>query len=71
VAALSVATAVFSARSVFFLFDLSSEVFIENLGLFDVGQILKMYVVLLYFPMKNTVVLQAQCPESVARRIVE
>ena len=61
----------FSARSVFFLFDLGSGVFVENLGFFDVGQILKMYVVLLFFPMKNTVVLQAQCPESVAGRIVE
>jgi len=26
-------------------------------GLFDSGQILEMYVVLLYFPLKNTVVL--------------
>jgi len=30
--------------------------FIENLGLFDSGQILEMYLVLVYFPFKNTVV---------------
>jgi len=53
----------FFTRSGFFLFSLicGSGVFIENLGFFDVGQILEMYVVLLYFPMKN-----AQCAESVA-----
>jgi len=31
-------------------------VFIENLGFFDAGQILEMYVVLLYFPFKDTVI---------------
>jgi len=33
-----------------------SGVFIENLGFFDSGQILEIYVVLLCFPFKNTVV---------------
>jgi len=35
-------------------------VFIENLGFFDSGRILKMYVVSLYSPFKNTVVSQGQ-----------
>ena len=62
----SVATArVFSLDLGFFCLIWGSGVFIENLGFFDVGQILEMYVVLLYFPMKNAVS-QAQCAESVA-----
>jgi len=36
-----------------FCFIWGSGVFVENLGFFDSGQILQMYVVLLYFPFKN------------------
>ena len=54
------------ATAVFFLFYLGSGVFIENLGSFDSGQILQMYVVLLHFPFKNVIVSHAQCAESVA-----
>jgi len=47
-------------RSVFFFcFIWGSAVFIENLGFFDSGQILEMYVVSLYFPFKNTVISHA------------
>jgi len=49
----------FFTRSVFFCFMWGSGVFIENLGFFDSGQILEIYVVLLCFPFKNTVVSQA------------
>ena len=53
----SVATAVFfSVDLFFFCFIWSSGVFIENMGFFGSGQILEMYVVLLYFPFKKTVV---------------
>ena len=37
-------------------FSVSSVLFIENLGFVDSGQILEMYVVLLYFPFKNAVI---------------
>ena len=43
----------------FFCFLWGSGFFIENLGFFDSGQILEMYVVLLYFPFNNTVISQA------------
>jgi len=46
----SVATAVFFTRSGFL---------IKNLFFFDFGQFLEMYVVLLYFPFKETVVSEA------------
>jgi len=49
----------FFTRSGFFCFIWGSVVFIENLGFFDSGQILEMYVALLYFPFKNTVISQA------------
>ena len=52
----SVATAVFLLDLGFFCFIWGSGVFVENLGCFDSGQILEMYVVLLYFPFKNTAV---------------
>jgi len=39
-------------------FSVLSGVFIENLGFFDSVQVLEMYVVLHYFPLKNTVVSQ-------------
>jgi len=53
----SVATAGFFSLDLgFFCFIWGSGVFIENLELFDSGQILEMYVVLLYFPFKNTVI---------------
>jgi len=56
----SVATArVFSLDLEFFCFIWGSGVFIKDLGFFDSGQILEMYVVLLYFAFKNTVVSQA------------
>jgi len=55
----SVATAVFFARSGVFLFSWGSGVFIENLDSFYSGQILELYVVLLYIPFKNRVVSQA------------
>jgi len=56
----SVATAVFFSLDLgVFCFVWGSEVFIKNLGFFDSGQILEMYVVLLYFPFMNTVVSQA------------
>jgi len=38
-----------------FLFHLEFWDFIKNWGLFDPGQILEMYVVLPYFPIRNTV----------------
>jgi len=45
-------------------------VFIENLGFFDSGQILEMYVVLLYLPCKNTVLSHARsCAASVASTV--
>jgi len=57
----SVATArCFSQDLGFFCLIWGSGVFIENLGFFDFVQILEMYVILLYFPLKNTVVSQAQ-----------
>jgi len=57
---IDVATAVFFSLDLFFFcFIWGSGVFIENLGFFDSGQILEMYVVLLYFPFKNTVVSHA------------
>jgi len=46
----------FSLDLFFLCFIWGSEVFIENLGFFDSGQIFEMYVVILYFPFKNTVV---------------
>jgi len=46
----------FSLDLGFFCFIWGSGVFIENLGFFVSGQILEMYVVLLYFPFTNTVV---------------
>jgi len=49
----------FSLDLGFFYFIWGSGVFIENLGFFDSGQILEMYVVLLYLPFKNTAVSQA------------
>ena len=49
----------FSLDLFFFFLSGGSEVFIENLGFFDSGQILEMYDVLPYFPFKNTVVLHA------------
>jgi len=55
----SVATAVFSLDLGVFCFIWGSGVFIENLEFFDSGQILEMYVALLYFPFKNTVISQA------------
>jgi len=59
-AVFSVATArIFSLDLGFFFFIWGSGVFIKNLGFFDSGQILQMYVVLLCFPFKNTVVSQA------------
>jgi len=46
----SVATAIFFSLDLgFFCFIWGSGVFIKNLGFFDSGQILEMYVVLLYF----------------------
>jgi len=52
----SVATAVFFTLDLrFFCFIWGSSVFIENLFFFCSGQILEMYVVLLYFPFKNKV----------------
>jgi len=65
----SVATAVFFSLDLFFRFIWGSGVFIENLEFFDFGQILEMYVVLLYFPFKNTAVSQAQCAKSVASTV--
>jgi len=54
---ISVATAVFFSLDLFFFCLIwGSGVFIENLGFFDSDQILEIYVVLLYFPFKNTVV---------------
>jgi len=44
----------FFTGSVFFCFTWGSRFFIENLGFFDCGQILEMYVVFLYFPFKKT-----------------
>ena len=49
---------IFTRSVFFFCFIWGSGVFIKNLGFFDSGQILEMYVVLLYFPFKNTVVSQ-------------
>jgi len=59
----------FSVDLFFFCFIWGSGVFIENLGFFDFGQILEMYVELLYFPFKNTVVSHAQYAESVASTV--
>ena len=56
----------FSLDLGFFSFIWGSGPFIENLVIFYSGQILEMYVVLLYFPFQNTVVSQGQCAESVA-----
>ena len=50
----SVATAVFLLDLGFFCFIWVSGVFCNYLGFFDSSQILEMYVVLLYFPFKNT-----------------
>ena len=57
----------------FFSLDLGFSLLSGVLGLllkiwcfFDSGQILEIYVVLLYFPFQNTVVSQGQCAESVA-----
>ena len=49
----------FSLDLGFFCFIWGSAVFIENQFFFYSGYILEMYVVLLYFPFKNTVVSQA------------
>jgi len=49
----------FSQDQGFFCFVWGSGVFIENLGFFDSGQVLEMYVASLYFPLKDTVVSQA------------
>ena len=49
----------FFTRSLLFCFIWDCGIFIENLFFFYSGQILEMYVVLLYFPFKNTVVSQA------------
>jgi len=45
----------FFTRSGVFLFHLGFWAFLENLGLFDSGQSLEMYVVLRYFQFINTV----------------
>jgi len=56
----SVATAGFSSLDLGFIcFIWGSWVFIKNVGGFDSGQILEMFVVLLYFPFKYTVDSQA------------
>jgi len=55
---ISVLLLVFSLDLRFFCFIWDSGVFIENLFFYS-GQILEMYVVLLYFQFKNTVVSQA------------
>jgi len=66
----------FSLDLFFFCFIWRSGDFIENLGFFDSGQILEKYVVLLYFPFKNTVVtsftgvnrkVQSQYPVQLSR----
>jgi len=55
----SVVTARFFSLDLgFFCFIWGSGVFIKNLGFFDSGQILEMYIVLLHFLFKNTVVSQ-------------